>query len=86
MILAAGAYAVTRLQGPQGVPALLEKHKIIRQLEDQNQLLRDDIMKRELRNQDLLKDDVIDLEIRKRFHMLKKKEREFQFQGAPQTK
>lgn len=31
-----GAYALIALKGPQGIPALLAKHREIRQLEEQN--------------------------------------------------
>ncbi len=31
-----GAYAVIALKGPQGIPALVAKHREIRQLEEQN--------------------------------------------------
>jgi len=90
LILAASGYAFTRLQGPQGVPALLNKYKELRQLEDQNESLRQDIRKRQLRNEDLQKDESIELEIRNRFHMLKPKELEFRFQdvkpAAPPTR
>jgi cell division protein FtsB len=78
VILVAGGFAFAHLRGPNGIPALIEKRKAIRSLEEQNESLRKDNERRRLRNKDLQHNpDAQDLEIRKRTEKLKKGETSF---------
>ena len=77
-IVVAGGFAFAHLQGPNGVAALMEKRKMIRAMEDQNEALRRDNERRRLRNKDLQQDpETLDLEIRKRTEKIKKGETNF---------
>ncbi len=68
LVLGAGSYAVMHLRGPNGIPALLEKRKQIRSLEDENLKLREEIEKQRKRNKDLSSnEDVLRQEIQKRY-------------------
>jgi len=56
----------------------MEKRKMIRAMEDQNEALRRDNERRRLRNKDLQQDpETLDLEIRKRTEKIKKGETNF---------
>jgi cell division protein FtsB len=68
LVVGAGTYAVMHLRGPNGIPALLEKRKQIRMLEDENLRLRDLNEKQRKRNKDLSSnEDVLRQEIQKRY-------------------
>jgi cell division protein FtsB len=76
--VAAGAYGTIMLRGPQGLNALREKHRQIRQLEEQNaDLAREIAVKRERINR--LKTDAStqELEIRKRMKMQRQGDTQF---------
>ena len=77
-IFVAGGFAFVHLRGPNGIPALTEKRKAVRTLEEQNEALRKDNERRKLRNKDLQQNpETWDLEIRKRMEKLKKGETNF---------
>ncbi len=77
-ILLIGTYGVVALRGPQGVPALLEKQREIRRLQEQNTDLQRDVQAKRLRI-DRLKHSPSEQqnEIRKRLKMLRRGEKEF---------
>jgi cell division protein FtsB len=78
LIVVAGGFAFVHLRGPNGLPALLEKRRVIRDLEEQNSALRADNERRRSRNRDLKeKPDTWDLEIRKRTEKIKENETDF---------
>jgi cell division protein FtsB len=79
-----GAYGWMALRGPQGIQALAEKHRQIRQLQEQNaatslenQRLREHI--RQLKESPSAQD----MEIRKQLKMLRQGETTFIIQDAP---
>ena len=65
-----GAYAVVVLRGPQGLPALAEKRRIIRDLQEQNATLTLQIRQKKERIQ-VLKDNANaqEMEVRKEFKL-----------------
>jgi len=74
----ASAYGYVVLRGPQGIPALTEKQREIRALEEGNAALRQELAAREARNKKLREStDIQEQEIRKRLHMLRPGETEF---------
>jgi len=74
----ASAYGYVVLRGPQGIPALMEKHREIRQLEEGNAALRQDLAAREARNKKLREStEIQEQEIRKRLHLLRPGETQF---------
>ncbi len=78
------AYGWIALRGPQGVPALLEKHREIRQLEEQNaEMARENERRREHIRR--LKDSQSeqDMEIRKQLKLLRPGETTFILPDAP---
>jgi len=78
------AYGYIALRGPQGIPALLEKRREIRQLEEENANLRRDVQYRQDRIYKLKKStSVQEQEIRKQFHMLRPGETEFVVPDQP---
>jgi cell division protein FtsB len=78
VIFVAGGFAFFHLSGPNGIPALSEKRKAVRALEEQNEALRKDNERRKLRNKDLKQNpETWDIEIRKRMEKLKKGETNF---------
>ncbi len=86
-IVLIGVYGIIALRGPQGVPALLEKQREIRQLEVENaNLERDNRYKRErierLRNNPSEQE----LEIRKQLKLLRPDETEFILPEASRAK
>ena len=79
-----GLYGYIALRGPQGIPALLEKHREIRQLEEHNaNLLRENEYKRDRIRK--LKENTSEqeIEIRKRLHMLRQGETSFILPDQP---
>jgi Septum formation initiator len=65
-----GGYVYLALQGPQGIPALMEKRREIRELEEQNQNLKAEIERRKERIRVLTSDpDAQELEIRRRLKL-----------------
>jgi len=87
VVVLASAYGYVVLRGPQGIPALMEKQREIRQLEEGNAALRQELAAREARNKKLQQStDIQEQEIRKRLHLLRPGETEFvvpeQGQGA----
>ena len=77
-IVLASAYGFVVLRGPQGIPALLEKHREIRQIEEGNAVLKRELAEREERNRNLKESTAIqEQEIRKRLHLLKPGETQF---------
>lgn len=67
LLIVAGCYAVVHLRGPNGIPALLEKRKLIRALEVDNEKLREANDQQRAINKDLQGNkDTIKQEIQKR--------------------
>ncbi len=78
------AYGYIALRGPQGIPALLEKRREIRKLEEENANLRRDIDYRQQRIHKLKESTAVqEQEIRKQFHMLRPGETEFVVPDQP---
>ncbi|MBK5292913.1 MAG: hypothetical protein JJE04_14735 [Acidobacteriia bacterium] len=77
LLMAAGGFAYIHLQGPKGIPALLEKHDAIEKLEEKNRLLRESNDRQRARNLDLQRPEVLELEIRKRVNKLRDNEKDF---------
>ena len=66
------------LRGPQGIPALTEKQREIRALEEGNAALRQELAAREARNKKLREStEIQEQEIRKRLHLLRPGETQF---------
>jgi len=81
-----GGYAAIALRGPQGIPALTEKRREIRELQEQNaNLARENQLKRERirKLQGSLNEQ--ELEIRKHLKMLRPGETEFILPEPAQT-
>jgi cell division protein FtsB len=77
-IVLASAYAYAVLRGPQGIPALIEKHREIQKLETDNAALKAELAAREERNRKLKESTAIqEQEIRKRLHLLRPGETQF---------
>ncbi len=78
------AYATIMLRGPQGLSALSEKHREIRQLQEQNANLERDIQAKRERIEHLKRDpNTQELEIRKRLKMQRKGETQFVLPDQP---
>ena len=78
IVLVAASYALITLRGPQGVPALIQKQKEIRQLEKQNADLAREIESRRQRIQRLREDESEqELEIRQRLKLVRPGEKVF---------
>ena len=72
LLLAAGAYAVATLAGPQGLPALRQKRASVEKLQDDNERLRQQIDARRERIRRLRESqDELEMEIRRRLKYLK---------------
>ena len=83
-IVLASAYGYVVLRGPQGIPALLEKHREIQRLEVGNAALKQELAAREERNRKLKESTTIqEQEIRKRLHLLRPGETQFVLPGPP---
>jgi hypothetical protein len=82
----ASAYAWVALQGPQGLPALLEKHKEIRRLEEQNAALAHEVEMRQERVKRLENSpSEQEMEIRKNLKLLRPGETTFILPDPPKT-
>jgi cell division protein FtsB len=78
LFLGIGAYGSVILRGPQGIPALLDKQKLIRQLEEQNAALqRENDYKRERIRKLQESPAEQEVEIRKQLHLLRPGETSF---------
>ncbi len=77
LLVAAGGFAYVHLQGPNGIPDLIEKHHAIERQEEKNRLLRENNERQRARNRDLERPEVLELEIRKRIDKLRDNEKEF---------
>lgn len=82
----AAAYGLVALRGPQGIPALFEKRREIRTLEEKNAAMRRANQERRERIQ-RLKDSQSEqeLEIRKRLKLLRPGETSFILPDPPKT-
>lgn len=79
-----GAYGLIALKGPQGIPALLAKHREIRQLEEQNAALaRENQLRRERIGRLKNSPSEQDMEIRKQLKLQKQGETTFILPDAP---
>lgn len=80
------AYGFAVLRGPQGVPALLDKRREIRQLEEQNAAMAAEIERRKERIQRLQQNTTEqEMEIRKQLKLLRPGETTFILPDAPKT-
>jgi cell division protein FtsB len=78
LFLLLGAYGYFTLSGPQGIPALMEKRREIRRLEEENaNIIRENEMKRERIRKLTQSTSEQDLEIRKKLKLLHENETEF---------
>jgi cell division protein FtsB len=81
----ASAYGYVVLRGPQGIPALLDKHREIQRLEVGNAALQQELAARQERNRKLKESTAIqEQEIRKRLHLLRPGETQFVLPDPPQ--
>ena len=81
-----GVYGFIALRGPQGIPALLEKRKEIRDLEEQNATMRHENEYRRARIQKLQDSPTEqEMEIRKKLHMLRQGETSFILPDLPKA-
>jgi cell division protein FtsB len=87
IVLVAASYALITLRGPQGVPALIQKQKEIRELEKQNADLAREIESRRQRIQRLREDESEqELEIRQRLKLVRPGEKVFILQDPTPEK
>jgi cell division protein FtsB len=78
------AYGLVALRGPQGIPALLDKRREIRQLEEQNAATAAEISRRKERIQRLEQNTTEqEMEIRKQLKLLRPGETTFILPDAP---
>jgi cell division protein FtsB len=79
-------YGLVALRGPQGIPALLDKRREIRQLEEQNAATAAEIERRKDRIQRLQQNTTEqEMEIRKQLKLLRPGETTFILPDAPKT-
>jgi cell division protein FtsB len=79
-----GVYGYIALRGPQGIPALLEKRREIRDLEEQNaNILRENQYRRERIHKLEDSPSEQEIEIRKKLHMLRQGETSFILPDQP---
>jgi len=80
----AGLFAYSTLSGPNGVPAMLDKQRQVRELQQQNSSLQQEIERRRERIQ-RLRDSRTEqeLEIRQRLKLLKERETTYILQDPP---
>jgi len=84
VIVLASAYGFAVLRGPQGIPALIEKHREIQRLEGDNAALRQELADRVARNRKLKEGtEIQEQEIRKRLHLLRPGETQFVLPDQP---
>ena len=80
------AYGLVALRGPQGIPALLDKRREIRQLEEQNAAMAAEISRRKERIQRLEQNTTEqEMEIRKQLKLLRPGETTFILPDAPKA-
>jgi cell division protein FtsB len=86
LFLLLGAYGYFTLSGPQGIPALMEKRREIRALEEENaNIKRENDLKRERIRKLTESVSEQDLEIRKKLKLLHENETEFILPPQPPT-
>ena len=79
-------YGAVAFRGPQGIPALLDKRREIRQLEEQNAAVAAEIERRKERIQRLEQNSTEqEMEIRKQLKLLRPGETTFILPDAPKT-
>lgn len=79
-----GVYAYVVLRGPQGIPVLLEKRQMIRDLQEHNAMLQRENQYRRDRIQKLEHNpESQEMEIRKQLHMLRQGETSFILPEVP---
>ena len=79
-----GVYAAVVLRGPEGIPALMEKRRKIRELQDQNATLIREIQQKRERIQGLKSNPATQqMEVRKELKLQKPGETTFMLQDAP---
>ena len=84
MLGVVGACAMIALRGPQGIPALMEKRREIRELQEKNDELRRDIERRRDRIRKLTdSQSEQEMEIRKKLKLLKPGETTFILPDTP---
>ena len=77
-LLLIGAYGITALRGPQGIPALFEKQQEIRRLQERNTDLQREVQRRRDRIERLKHSpSEQEMEIRKKLKLLRPGETEF---------
>jgi cell division protein FtsB len=80
-IILAGCYVLFSFRGPGGIPAVLEKGRQIRELQEQNASLQREIEMKKERIRSLSEDDSqVELEVRKQLRLLKKNETSYVLQ------
>jgi len=85
-VAVACAYAWMAIQGPQGLPALFEKHREIRRLEEQNAALAHEVEMRQERIKRLqTSPSEQEMEIRKNLKLLRPGETTFILPDAPKA-
>jgi cell division protein FtsB len=83
-IVLASVYGFAVLHGPQGIPALIEKHREIQRMETGNAALRQELAARQERNRKLKEGtEIQEQEIRKRLHLLRPGETQFVLPDKP---
>ncbi len=86
-LLLIGAYGVVALRGPQGIPALLDRQKEIRRLQETNTDLQRDIQRKKERIERLKHSpSEQQMEIRKQLKLLRPNETEFVLPEDPAKK
>jgi cell division protein FtsB len=81
-----GAYAFVALRGPRGMPALMEKRREIRELEEQNANLEREIQRKRERIERLKNSpSEQEMEIRKQLKLLRPGETSFILPEKPQS-
>ena len=81
-----GVYGYIALRGPQGIPALLEKRRQIRELEEQNAAMqRENTYRRERIRKLAESPSEQEIEIRKKLHMLRQGETSFILPDSPKV-
>ncbi len=84
--LAASAYAVAELAGPKGVSALMSNWEQIRQLEQENNDIRNRIAEKRKRILMLEEQhDAIDIEVRRELQQVRKHEKVLILEGQPKS-
>ena len=80
-LILAGCYVLFSFRGPGGIPAVLEKGRQIRELQEQNANLRREIEVKRERIRGLSEDrSQVELEVRRQLRLLKKNETSYVLQ------